>query len=146
MGDLSGLVEKLAAGRRLTEAEFRELLVGRDETTAKALAERAVAVRKSIYGDAVFTRGLIEIGNICRNDCYYCGIRRSNAHCERYRLTDEEILSCADEGYELGFRTFVLQGGEDGYNTDERLCGLLRELKRRHPDCALTLSLGERSQ
>ncbi len=146
MGDLSALIEKLTAGERLTEAEFRELLVGRDDATAKALAEKAVEVRKSIYGDAVFTRGLIEIGNICRNDCYYCGIRRSNANCERYRLTDEEILSCADEGYELGFRTFVLQGGEDGYDTDERMCGLLRELKRRHPDCALTLSLGERSR
>ncbi len=146
MAEPARLVEKLSAGHRLTEAEYRTLLAGRDEETAKTLAERAVAVRKEIYGDEVFTRGLIEIGNICRNDCYYCGIRKSNPHCDRYRLTDEEILSCADEGYGLGFRTFVLQGGEDGFNTDERIGGLLKELKRRYPDCALTLSLGERSR
>lgn len=103
-------------------------------------------VRQEIYGRDVYVRGLIEISNICKNDCYYCGIRRSNLNCDRYRLTPEEILACADEGYALGFRTFVMQGGEDGYFTDERMSEIIRSLKRRHPDCAVTLSLGERSR
>ena len=110
------------------------------------LAERAVAVRKRIYGNAVFTRGLIEISNICKNDCLYCGIRRSNNHCQRYRLTFEDIIGCCREGYELGFRTFVLQGGEDGFYNDDVLCNLISTIKTNHPDCAVTLSLGERSR
>ena len=110
------------------------------------LAERAVAVRKQIYGNAVFTRGLIEISNICKNDCLYCGIRRSNNHCQRYRLTFEDIIDCCREGYELGFRTFVLQGGEDGFYNDGVLCNLISAIKTDHPDCAVTLSLGERSR
>lgn len=110
------------------------------------LAERAVAVRKQIYGNAVFTRGLIEISNICKNDCLYCGIRRSNNHCQRYRLTFEDIIGCCREGYELGFRTFVLQGGEDGFYNDGVLCNLISAIKTDHPDCAVTLSLGERSR
>ena len=89
-------------------------------------------------------RGLIEISSFCKNDCLYCGIRRSNREAQRYRLTAEEILACCDEGYELGFRTFVLQGGEDGYFTDDILCGLIADIKTAHPDCAVTLSLGER--
>lgn len=140
------LAEKLVKDHRLSLSEYERLLDCRDEETARFLAEKAVEVRKSIYGNAVFTRGLIEISNICRNDCLYCGIRRSNRNCGRYRLRSEEILSCAEEGYALGFRTFVLQGGEDGYFTDEVLCGLLRELKKRFPDCAVTLSMGERSR
>ena len=140
------LAEKLVRDHRLSLSEYEKLLDCRDEETARFLAEKAVGVRKAIYGNRVFTRGLIEISNICRNDCLYCGIRRSNRNCERYRLTEEEILSCAEEGYALGFRTFVLQGGEDGYFTDDVLCGLVRELKTRFPDCAVTLSLGERSR
>ncbi|MBQ9009600.1 MAG: [Clostridia bacterium] len=97
-----------------------------------------------MYGTDIFIRGLIEISNICRNDCLYCGIRRSNAHCQRYRLLPGDILACAEEGYHLGFRTIVLQGGEDAYYTDDRLTDLIRELRRRWPDCAITLSLGER--
>lgn len=140
------LAEKLAKEHRLSLGEYEKLLDCRDGETAQFLAEKAVEVRKAIYGNAVYTRGLIEISNICRNDCLYCGIRRSNRNCERYRLTPEEILACAEEGYTLGFRTFVLQGGEDAFFTDEVLCGLLRELKNRFPDCAVTLSLGERSR
>lgn len=109
-------------------------------------AEYATAVRKKYYGNTVYIRGLIEISNICQNNCYYCGIRAKNDHCERYRLSEEEILSCCREGYALGFRTFVMQGGEDSWFTDARLCALLRQIKREFPDCAVTLSLGERSR
>ena len=94
----------------------------------------------------MYIRGLIEISNICKNDCYYCGIRRSNENCDRYRLSKEEILECCKEGYELGFRTFVMQGGEDGYFTDEVLCEIVSKIHHRFPDCAITLSMGERSK
>ncbi len=139
-------IERLSRERRLSEAEYAALIDARDAQGAALLAERAVAVRREIYGDAVFTRGLIEISNICKNDCLYCGIRRSNANARRYRLSPEEILSCCEEGHALGFRTFVLQGGEDGYYADGVLCGLINEIKRRFADCAVTLSLGERSR
>ena len=102
-------------------------------------------VRKAVYGTAVYVRGLIEISSYCKNDCLYCGIRRSNRLAQRYRLTPVEILSCCEEGYALGFRTFVLQGGEDPWFTDEVLCPLIAQIKARWPDCAVTLSLGERS-
>lgn len=140
------LVEKLRDHRSLNEAEYVELIRERDEEAATLLRELATAERRRIYGDDVFTRGLIEISNICKNDCLYCGIRRSNGQAERYRLTEEDILSCAEEGYALGFRTFVLQGGEDGYYTDGVLGGIVSGLKRRFPDCAVTLSMGERSR
>ena len=140
------LIERLDGGKKLTAEEFRRLLEASDGESDALLREKAVARRRAIYGNAVFVRGLIEISSYCKNDCLYCGIRRSNKNADRYRLTEEQILACADEGYTLGFRTFVLQGGEDGYFTDERLVPLLRELKRRHPDCAVTLSLGERGR
>ncbi|MBQ9886640.1 MAG: [Lachnospiraceae bacterium] len=147
MNNLAGeLIEKLYIDRSLTEEEYAGLIELRDEESAALLREYAVKVRKSIYGNSVFTRGLIEISNICKNDCYYCGIRAGNKHCERYRLTPQEILMCADEGYRLGFRTFVMQGGEDSYFTDEVLCDIISEIKARHSDCAVTLSLGERSR
>ena len=104
------LIERLTVEHRLSLEEYRLLIENRTPEAAAMLAERAVAVRKQIYGNAVFTRGLIEISNICKNDCLYCGIRRSNNHCQRYRLTFEDIIGCCREGYELGFRTFVLQG------------------------------------
>ena len=141
---MNALADKLIRTHSLTVPEYRALIEERSDTLAKTLADAAVRARKEVYGNAVFTRGLIEISNICKNDCLYCGIRRSNANCDRYRLTPEEILSCADEGVRLGFRTFVLQGGEDPFFTDDVLCALIRELKRHHPDCAVTLSLGER--
>lgn len=135
----------LIAGEPLTEAQYACLIRRRGEV-GELLREAAVEKRRSIYGNSVFVRGLIEISSYCKNDCLYCGLRRSNAHAERYRLTDEEILYCAGAGHELGFRTFVLQGGEDAYFTDGRLAPLVRELKKRFPDCAVTLSLGERSR
>ena len=140
------LIQKLNTQHSLTEEEYAQLIAERDEEAAEMLADLAVKIRKEIYGTSVYVRGLIEISNICKNDCIYCGIRRSNRSCERYRLTPEQILECADEGYELGFRTYVLQGGEDGYFTDEVVEDLIRRIKEKHPDCAITLSLGERSR
>lgn len=143
---LKYLADKLEAERTLTLPEYEELIADRTPELAELLAEKAVAVRGRIYGNAVFVRGLIEISNICKNDCLYCGIRRSNKKCERYRLTRENILECAAEGYGLGFRSFVLQGGEDAYFTDEVMCGIISEIKKRHPDCAVTISMGERTR
>lgn len=143
---LLSLIEKLTDERSLSLAEYEYLIENRCKEAAALLADKAVTVRKKIYGNSVFVRGLIEISNICKNDCLYCGIRKSNGKCRRYRLTEEEILECADEGYYLGFRTFVLQGGEDGYITDDVLCEIIRRIKSAHPDCAVTLSVGERSR
>ena len=142
----AALIEKLASAHSLTLEEYRELIEAQSPETARALAARAVEVRKSVYGTAVYVRGLIEISNICKNDCLYCGIRRGNARCERYRLSPEEILRCGEMGYHMGFRTFVLQGGEDPFFTDQVLCGLVEAMKQAHPDCAVTLSMGERSR
>lgn len=142
---ISTLIDKLNTAHSLSVAEYTELLDGRTKEAAEMLASLAVVQRKKYYGNSVFTRGLIEISNICKNDCIYCGIRRSNKSCERYRLTPEDIIGCADEGYELGFRTFVMQGGEDAFFSDNVLCDIITEIKGRHPDCAITLSLGERS-
>ena len=125
--------------------EYEYLLNNRTPEAAELLAKRADEVRRKIYGNSVFIRGLIEISNICKNDCLYCGIRKSNTLCSRYRLTPEEILDCAKKGYELGFRTFVMQGGEDGFFTDDILCDIIKKIKKLFPDCAVTLSLGERS-
>lgn len=140
------LIDKLAAERTLTLEEYQKLLEECKPEEAAYLAEKARAEKEKHYGNVVFIRGLIEVSNICKNDCYYCGIRRSNKHCERYRLKEEDILECCREGYELGFRTFVLQGGEDGYFSDEVLVNLLHNIKENWPDCAVTLSLGERSK
>ena len=108
-----------------------------------ALFQAADRVRRQRYGTDVFVRRLIEFTNYCRNDCYYCGIRRSNAHVQRYRLIPEEILACCTEGYALGFRTFVLQGGEDAFFTEQRVCEMVSAIRERFPDCAITLSVGE---
>lgn len=140
------LAEKLTLTHSLTTDEYKKLIEFRNEETADYLAQKADSVRKSVYGNKVFTRGLIEISNVCKNDCLYCGIRKSNKNCERYRLTDEEILECCREGYSLGFRTFVLQGGEDGHFTDEAVCGIVSQIKKLYPECAITLSLGERTK
>lgn len=140
------LAEKLIRDHELTKQEFVELLnMYEDEAAAETLAAEAARIRKEIYGTAVYTRGLIEYTNYCKNDCYYCGIRRSNRNAERYRLTEEEIMACCENGYELGFRTFVLQGGEDPYFTDERMVHIIRNIKEHYPGCALTLSIGEKS-
>lgn len=138
------LLDKLEKTHTLEEEEYKALIDGRTEELTAYLTEKAVKARKAVYGNSVFIRGLIEISNICKNDCYYCGIRRSNRACERYRLTPSQILECCEEGYKLGFRTFVLQGGEDSYFNDEILCEIIKNIKSELPHCAVTLSLGER--
>lgn len=144
--ELFSLIDTLEERRSLALGEYEALIEGRTGEAAACLAAKAAAQRQRVYGRSVFVRGLIEISNICRNDCLYCGIRRSNRACERYRLSAEQIVACCDEGYALGFRTFVMQGGEDPFFTDEVVCGIVRRVKLRHPDCAVTLSLGERSR
>ncbi len=140
------LIEKLENNHSLTVDEYEYLIKNKTDEAAEMLAEKARTVREKHYGKAVYIRGLIEISNICKNDCLYCGIRRSNKKCDRYRLTESEILECADEGYDLGFRTFVMQGGEDSSFSDEFMCNVIRKLKTKYPDCAITLSIGERSR
>ncbi len=140
------LIEKLEISHSLSVDEYQFLIDNYDAKTAQILADKADKLRRSIYGNAVYIRGLIEVSNICKNDCLYCGIRASNTNCQRYRLTEEEILECCAEGYELGFRTFVMQGGEDGYFDDDRLCHIVSSVRQRYPDCAITLSMGERSE
>ncbi len=140
------LLNKLESEHSLALEEYEFLIANIDSESEKLLFEKAVEQRKKIYGNSVYIRGLIEISNICKNDCLYCGIRRSNKLCERYRLKKEDILACCNEGYSLGFRTFVMQGGEDAFFTDDCMCSIVSEIKKRYPDCAVTLSLGERSK
>jgi biotin synthase len=137
-------IERLARDRTLPDNELADLLATLGDGEAELLYARAREVRERYYGKDVYLRGLIEFTSHCRNDCLYCGLRRSNARAERYRLSEEQILACCDQGYELDFRTFVLQGGEDVAYTDDVLCDLVRKIRARHPDCAVTLSIGER--
>ena len=139
------LIEKLENEHSLTLGEYQHLLLNRTDEIAGILAEKARKVRESVYGKAVYIRGLIEVGNICKNDCLYCGIRKSNRECDRYRLDEKDILDCCANGYELGFRTFVMQGGEDAYFSDDFMCSVISKIKSEYPDCAVTLSLGEKS-
>ena len=137
------LIDRLEQNHALTEAEYAALITGRTEEAAVYLAEKARRACHRVYGNQVYIRGLIEVSNICRNDCLYCGIRRSNTNCVRYRLTAEQILSCCRSGYALGFRTFVLQGGETDTHMVDAVCRVVRSIKAEFPDCAVTLSLGE---
>lgn len=140
------VIDKLIKDKILSKDEFVSLLQCNDIEVNKYLQECAVNIRKNIYKNHVYIRGLIEISNICKNDCLYCGIRKSNKNCSRYRLKKEDILACCYSGYKLGFRTFVLQGGEDGYYNDDILSDIIKSIKINHPDCAITLSLGERTK
>lgn len=142
--EINALVDRLREQRNLSDAEFKTIL----ETDAydAALQKAADEVRRAHYGTDVYVRGLIEFTNYCKNNCYYCGIRRDNRNATRYRLTKEEILSCCAEGYDLGFRTFVLQGGEDPFYTDDLICEIVAAIHAQHPDCAITLSIGEKSR
>ena len=129
----------------MSSSEIERLLTTSDPGAVEELFSEARRVRDAVYGRKVFMRGLIEITNHCRNNCRYCGIRR-DAAVQRYRLTKEEIMECCRVGHGLGFRTFVMQGGEDGWYSDERMCDIVRSVKRAYPDCAVTLSLGERGR
>lgn len=138
------MIEKRANTRNLSDNELTALL--QSDNYDNELFSAADKKRREIYGDEVYIRGLIEFTNYCKNNCYYCGIRRDNKNAVRYRLTKEEFLACCDEGYRLGFRTFVLQGGEDPYYSDALICDIVSEIKTRYDDCAITLSIGEKSK
>lgn len=143
MKTFKSLPIKLKEEKNLSDEELLKLLSTNEYDSE--LHTLAYEVRREIYGEDVYIRGLIEISNYCKNDCYYCGIRRGNKSAVRYRLTKDDILACCEEGYKLGFRTFVMQGGEDPYYTDDVMCGIVSAVRERYSDCAITLSLGERS-
>ena len=138
------MVTTLAQTRDLPDDALAALL--ETDRFDKLLFTAADTVRRQVYGDEVYIRGLIEFTNYCKNNCFYCGIRRDNQTAVRYRLSKEDILSCCGEGYSLGFRTFVLQGGEDPFYTDAVICDIVAAIRETFPDCAITLSLGEKSK
>lgn len=138
------ILEQLITHQTLDREALVRLMADPSPALGAHLADAARKVCEEHYGTAVFTRGLIEFTNCCRNDCLYCGIRRSNRKLHRYRLNKEQILACTDQGYALGFRTFVLQGGEDPWFTVDRLEAVVAAVHARFPDCAITLSVGER--
>lgn len=139
-------IDRLRHERTLPTEALRQLLTGCDAPTLKYIQGQAREVAQEHFGNGVYIRGLIELTNYCRNDCYYCGIRRSNRQAERYRLTPATVLDCCQEGYRLGFRTFVLQGGEDPALTDDSITQIVASIRERYPDCAITLSLGEKKR
>ena len=140
------LIRSLHQNRKLTQDEWERLFTDHDDEDISHAMGLAREIALERFGKRLWFRGIVEFSNICKQNCHYCGIRRDNHRVCRYRLTPEEILDCCAEGYEGGFRTFVLQGGEDGWFTDERMCAIVREIKAKYPDCAVTLSLGERSR
>lgn len=139
------LIDKLDYEKGLSRDEFATLLGGFTGEDAQYLHTRSRAVTDLFFGNKIFIRGLIEFSNHCKNDCFYCGIRKSNQKAERYRLDKEDILQCCENGYELGFRTFVLQGGEDLWYSDEKLVCIISSIRKTYPDCAITLSIGEKT-
>lgn len=140
------IADRIKETRNITPNELEELLTTDDEQGIEYLHSLARTTAHEVYGNAVYIRGLIEFTNYCRNDCLYCGIRRSNTNADRYRLSTEQIMECCRSGYELGFRTFVLQGGEDPYFTDERICAVVSGIREKYSDCAITLSIGEKTK
>ncbi|MGN0710867.1 MAG: [FeFe] hydrogenase H-cluster radical SAM maturase HydE [Anaerovoracaceae bacterium] len=138
------IIDELVNERNLTDGELTYLLESPENDTL--LFSEADNVRRQIYGDEVYIRGLIEFTNYCKNNCYYCGIRRDNQNAVRYRLDKDEIMECCREGYSLGFRTFVLQGGEDPYYDDKRICEIVSDIREEFTDCAITLSIGEKTK
>ncbi|HOQ17716.1 MAG: [FeFe] hydrogenase H-cluster radical SAM maturase HydE [Epulopiscium sp.] len=139
------LIDKLYKQNNLEDKELLELLKGINEEDIVYLKLKALETRKKYYGDKVFLRGLIEFTNYCSRNCSYCGIQAGNKYAKRYRLTLDQILECCETGYILGYRTFVLQGGEDPYYSDEKMVEIIKQIKNKYPDCAITLSLGEKS-
>ncbi len=138
------IVQKLARERDLDDSSLLSLITS--DRYGEELSSAADSVRRAVYGEDVFIRGLIEFTNYCRNDCFYCGIRAGNRNASRYRMTEDQIAECCEKGHSLGFRTFVLQGGEDPYFTDDVLCSVVSRIKEKFPGCAVTLSVGERSR
>jgi biotin synthase len=142
---MRSLIDKLHNEKVLSKAEFVTLLNSFEEEDSKYLFSKSRAAADEFFGKKIYVRGLIEFTNFCKNDCYYCGIRKSNLNAERYRLEKGDILSCCEKGYELGFRTFVLQGGEDMWYSDEKMVDIISSIRSAYPDCAITLSIGEKT-
>ena len=138
------IIEELKLNKNLSDEQFKLLL--ETDTFKDDLFKRADIVRKQVYGKDVYIRGLIEFTNYCKNGCYYCGINCTNKNITRYRLTKDEILQCCKVGYTLGYRTFVLQGGEDSFFTDDLICDIVSAIRKNYKDCAITLSMGEKSK
>ena len=143
---MTDIINKLKNSQKLTYDEFLFLLNNRDEKLDDELKQLAVQKRKQRFGNEVFVRGLIEFTNYCKNNCFYCGIRCGNKNADRYRLTKEQILDCCEQGYQIGYRTFVLQGGEDMFFTPDKIADIVYAIKQKYPDCAITLSVGEHSK
>ncbi len=139
------IIDRLRSVHTLEIDEYKQLLSCREQNTIDYLHQQAREVALSEFGNQIYIRGLIEISNCCRNDCYYCGIRKSNTTIKRYRLDEDIILDCCKQGYQLGFRTFVLQGGEDAGMSDDTIEFIVANIHKLYPDCAVTLSLGEKS-
>lgn len=140
------IIDQLAANNMLPKDKLIELLNSMSQEDISYLQEKALAAKFKVFGNSIYMRGLIEFTNYCRNDCLYCGIRAANKKCSRYRLSEEQIIAACSRGYNLGYRTFVLQGGEDPYYTDDKLTALIEKIKNKWPECALTLSIGERTE
>ena len=138
------ITDQLKQTCEISREQFAYLLECGGEDNVEYLFEAARDVSEKIFHKEIYLRGLIEFTNYCKNNCYYCGIRCGNANADRYRLTEEEILSCCETGEKIGFKTFVLQGGEDPYFTDDKICDLVSKIKQHHPSCAVTLSIGEK--
>lgn len=143
---LKKLADRLDEKHELNRQEWTDLIRGRTPELADYVFQKARIWQNRYYGRKIYVRGLIEMSSYCKNNCLYCGIRRGNRHAERYRLTEEEIIKCSDAGYDFGYRTFVLQGGEDPFYSDDDIAKIVSEVKKRHPDCAVTLSLGEKER
>lgn len=143
---IKNLVDKLEKEHILTVDEFTFIIDNVSDDDREYIRSKAQGIAKSKFGNKVYTRGIVEFSNICKNDCYYCGIRKSNKNFERYRLTKEQILDCCESGYAYDYRTFVLQSGEDPYYTDEVMCDIVSTIREKYTDCAITLSIGERSR
>lgn len=143
--DIKNLIDKLYKNNSLDKNEIIYILDNIKENYIEYICDKALKTKEKYYSNKIFMRGLIEFTNYCRNDCYYCGIRCSNKNIERYRLSLDEILECTNIGYKLGYRTFVLQGGEDIYFSDDKIIEIIKSIKKLHPDCAITLSIGEKS-
>ncbi len=141
---MNNLINKLYNEHNLSDDELIQIIETNELDNELHIS--ADKIRREIYGDKVFIRGLIEFSNYCKNNCYYCGIRRDNKKAVRYRLSKEQILNCCKEGYSLGFRTFVLQSGEDPYYNDDLMIDIVSSIRHNHPDCAITLSLGEKTK
>lgn len=146
MQTLYSVIDCIKESKNITLEQLEQILQSKDSQAIDYLYSKAREIAQQIYGKNIYIRGLIEFTNYCKNDCFYCGIRHGNVKAVRYRLTQEEILDCCKTGYELGFRTFVLQGGDDPYFTDDRICSIVEKIRMNYPDCAITLSIGEKER